>query len=318
MLFEVKDGSQLLFLYQNEPSIVLGRFQNPWNEFRVGLARREGIGVYRRISGGGTVVHGPGNLNFSILSGWPNLRREENLSKIVRAFDGLRLNINSRYDLIAKTASHGEAEFKVSGSAFRQSGKRSMHHGTLLVNADTRQIKRLLMSPPRGLEFRGVRSLPSPIMNLSRLIPGITVLEAMDALARQWAADPIMIDARTFLGEPKFESALKRHESVDWVWHKTPAFRERFTYDDLPEDFPLELEIRDGRIFSALFSGSKRGFSLQTEFLKGLDYQGNLILNAGGSNPPSWLETLAEIVDGDWYASEPNLDSDVNEKNRSY
>ena len=304
LLSEVEDGDRLLLLYQNEPSIVVGRFQNPWNECRTGLARREGIGVYRRISGGGTVVHGPGNLNFSILSGSSNPRREENLDDIVAALDGLglKLSINSRCDLIAKPASSGGAEFKVSGSAFRQSGGRAMHHGTLLVNADTRRIRRLLICPPRQLKIRGIESLPSPVMNLAQLAPGITVPAVMDALSTQWGAGagPTTIDPRAFLGESGFESTLKLYESAAWVWHKTPAFRERFAYDALPAGFPLELEIRDGRIFSAVFPGLKRGFTPQTEFLKGLDYQGNLILDAGGPNSPLWLETLAGIIDGDW------------------
>jgi len=304
LLSKLKDGGRLLLLYQNEPSIVLGRFQNPWNECRTGLARREGIGLYRRISGGGTVVHGPGNLNFSFLSGSPNPLRGEGLLDIVGALDGLglRLGINSRYDLMVRLASHGGAEFKVSGSAFRQSGGRFMHHGTLLVSADTRQIKRLLMRPVRQLEISGVQSLPSPMMNLARLAPEIKVSTVVDALATRWgaAAGPTMIDPGDFLGEPDFKSAMRKHESAAWVWGKTPAFRERFAYIGFPESFPLELEIRDGRIFSAMFSNLKRDFTSQTEFLRGLDYQGHLILDAKGPDSPPWLETLAGIVDGDW------------------
>jgi len=303
LLPELKDGDWLLLLYQNEPSIVVGRFQNPWNECRTGLARREGIGVYRRISGGGTVVHGPGNLNFAFLSGSPDLRREENLADIVAALNGLgpKLSINSRCDLVARSAPHGGAEFKVSGSAFRRSAGRAMHHGTLLVNADTLRIKRLLTRPPRQLKIRGVQSLPSPVMNLTGLAPGITISAVIDALATQWgaASGPTTIDPRTFLNEPIFKSALEKHESAAWVWRKTPPFRERFAYGKLPEGFPLELEIRDGRIFSAMFSDLKRGFTPQTEFLSGLDYQGDSILDAGESDSPPWLETLARIVDGD-------------------
>jgi len=304
LLSGLEDGKRLLLLYQNEPSIVLGRFQNPWNECRIGLARREGVSLYRRVSGGGTVVHGPGNLNFSFLSGSPDSRREENLLNIAGALGGLGLNleVNSRCDLVARTASHGGAEFKVSGSAFRQSGGRAMHHGTLLVSADTRQIERLLMRPPRQLELRGVQSLSSPVMNLTRLAPEIRVSTVINALAAQGgaASGPTTIDPQAFLDEASFESLMKKHESAAWVWRKTPNFRERFAYDGLPDGFPLEFEIRDGRIFSAMFPNLKRGFTAQTEFLRDLDYQGHLILDAGKPDPPPWLNTLAKIVDGDW------------------
>ena len=61
LLSSVSPGEEILFLCVNEPTVVIGRFQNPWRECRTGLARRDGVPLRRRVSGGGTVVHGPGD-----------------------------------------------------------------------------------------------------------------------------------------------------------------------------------------------------------------------------------------------------------------
>lgn len=56
----------------NPESVVLGRFQEMSSELDTELAERKGIQIARRFTGGGTVYHDEGNLNFTIVT-----RREE-------------------------------------------------------------------------------------------------------------------------------------------------------------------------------------------------------------------------------------------------
>jgi hypothetical protein len=59
---------EYVLFYTNQPSIIIGRHQNPFQEFNQDLARRRKIYLVRRISGGGAVYHDPGNLNFSFIT----------------------------------------------------------------------------------------------------------------------------------------------------------------------------------------------------------------------------------------------------------
>ncbi len=61
------DETYLLF-YINEPSIIIGKNQNTFEEINLDYVESKGIHVIRRLSGGGAVYHDLGNLSFSFIT----------------------------------------------------------------------------------------------------------------------------------------------------------------------------------------------------------------------------------------------------------
>ena len=65
-LLKATEGD-FVFIYVNEPSIITGKHQNAYAEINLPYVLENNIPVVRRISGGGTVWHDPGNVNFSFI-----------------------------------------------------------------------------------------------------------------------------------------------------------------------------------------------------------------------------------------------------------
>ena len=188
----------ILFLYTNRPCVVIGRNQNPWLETDLGLltAGRTttvfGLGnidLVRRRSGGGTVFHDEGNVNWSIISPRATFTRDKHVEMVVRALRSLgvhRARVNERHDIVLDqgTSKHGRTDaynthstlyttdvsppLKVSGSAYKLIKGRALHHGTCLLNSEYLNfIPCFLRSKSRQyLQAKGVESVGSPITNV--------------------------------------------------------------------------------------------------------------------------------------------------------
>ena len=127
-------GEDYAFFYINEPSIIIGKHQNAYAEVNLDYVRQNHIKVIRRISGGGTVWHDRGNLNFSFI-----LKGEE--GKQVN-FRGYAQPVVDFLDELGVEASFGPrneilvGDLKISGNAEHIHRKRVLHHGTLLFDSD--------------------------------------------------------------------------------------------------------------------------------------------------------------------------------------
>lgn len=93
----------VMLLWRNNPCVVIGRHQNPWQEANLGVLYDEGIEIARRNSGGGTVYHDPGNLNVTFFTPRERYNRRNNLEIISRTLErewNIQTEINTREDIM--------------------------------------------------------------------------------------------------------------------------------------------------------------------------------------------------------------------------
>lgn len=95
----------LMMVWRNEPCVVIGRHQNPWQEANISHLAEKDISLARRNSGGGTVYHDRGNLNITFFTPRERYDRNYNLELIKRALFrgfGIKSVINKRDDIIVQ------------------------------------------------------------------------------------------------------------------------------------------------------------------------------------------------------------------------
>lgn len=166
----VDENSAIIFLWQNENTIVIGKNQNVYAECKAEEFISSGGQIARRKSGGGAVYHDLGNLNFSILC------RSEFLSKatyqkiISSALKliGLQTEFNGRNDLLIDGR-------KFSGNAFYDNGRVCCQHGTVLVCSDLKKMSYYLTPAQSKLERHHIQSVASRVVNLASVSPSVTV-----------------------------------------------------------------------------------------------------------------------------------------------
>ena len=141
--FKGKDMVDDVFmLWQSEPTVVIGRFQNIWEETNFRFADEHNIQIIRRISGGGAVYQDAGNLCFSfILQNIPleKFNKSTHIQPIVNALAqlGLQADVSKRNDL-----SIGGKKFSGNAMAYRQN--RLLFHGTLLFDSDLDMLEKVI------------------------------------------------------------------------------------------------------------------------------------------------------------------------------
>lgn len=156
---------ELLFLYVNEPSVIIGCNQVVRNEVNSEFCAENDIKIVRRISGGGAVYHDLGNLNYCFIS---NTSTEKSslsadfLEPIIQTmkFFNIPLENGKRKDLWLPCG------FKVSGTASHISKKRELHHGTLLYDSDLVKLQKALLVNEKNSTLKGIASVPAIVNNI--------------------------------------------------------------------------------------------------------------------------------------------------------
>ena len=254
--------STVLFLYVNRACVVIGRNQNPWLEVDLRLLRdapalktqesltqqenASEVLLVRRRSGGGTVFHDEGNVNYSVICPTPEFTRDKHVEMVVDAIRKAnpRARVNERHDIVIDQgdmlpegrwpspsdmhrtayASRG-VPLKVSGSAYKLTRQRSLHHGTcLLASPNLGSIAQYLRSPAKPfMTARGVESVRSPVANIhmvsARAVENIVSefqLQVVEAFSKMHS---IGEEAMVAFSQPNRNSfkPLLDHQAVGYV-----------------------------------------------------------------------------------------------------
>ncbi len=256
LLDRVEPGQCILYLWQNENTIVIGRNQNPWKECRTELFESEGGKLARRLSGGGAVFHDIGNLNFTFLASREVYNLEKQVRVILDAVKslGIEAEMSGRNDLTADGR-------KFSGNAFCFRKTTAYHHGTVLVSADFEKLSKYLQVSTEKMKSKGIQSVQSRVVNLSELQPSLTISAMTDALIASFReayectapVEETIKDGNA--GRDALEELYCKYSSWAWRYGEAPKFdvdmETRFPWGGVEVGLKLENGvIKDASVFS--------------------------------------------------------------------
>lgn len=163
---KTKYDEPILLLWQNGPSVIVGKFQNTLEEINYDYIREKGIKVVRRNTGGGAVYHDLGNLNYSFII--PNVEMKVDFKtfttpivKALRSY-GIDAEQTGRNDILA-----GGRKF--SGNAQQFSGHKLLHHGTLMFDVHMEDVADALNVKAGKFKSKATKSVRSRVTNLKPL-----------------------------------------------------------------------------------------------------------------------------------------------------
>jgi lipoate-protein ligase A len=190
----------LMFWEPRDNFVVVGYANKVATEVNVSACEAKGIPIFRRCSGGGTVVQMAGGLNYSLIlridanaptrniTSANQFIMEKNRAAIETEFrdqnSEARISVNGYTDLaLATHHSSPITAKKFAGNSQRRRKNFLLFHGTLLLNCDLNLISELLLMPSLQPDYRASRSHADFLTNLN-----LSTEKIKAALAKEWNA----------------------------------------------------------------------------------------------------------------------------------
>ena len=258
----LKNSTEDYFLlWQNEPTVVIGKNQNAFAEINLGFTKEKGIRVARRITGGGAVYHDLGNLNFSYISNEDcgEIDFDIYTKPIINALleMGLPARLSGRNDILLD-------EKKISGNAQAHYGGRVLHHGTLLFDSELGILSSALNTDIEKLKAKAIKSTRSRVTNIKPYLNSDYsisdfIAEIKNKIAEQFSPTIIEIEKNE-----EIDSLAKRNASAEWLFPKkdflsnyTFSAKKRFDFGIVSIFLDMKNEIISSAKIQGDFFGKK-------------------------------------------------------------
>lgn len=243
----------------NNSSVIIGKHQVAHRETDTEFVTENNIPVIRRISGGGTVYHDNGNINFSFIiqhkkGNQIDFRKYTQPVIEFLASQGVEAYFEGKSDLKVNG-------FKISGNAEHVCGERILHHGTLLFDTRLDFMNRTLRRDASCYSTRAVNSNPSSVINLKDIMWKIRSAEELKDIM----LDYFRMQKGNSPGEltpddiPKIESlAVSKYHTWEWNYAYGPEYQfiSKFKINDI--NCSCRMFVKDGIIRECITEGTGR------------------------------------------------------------
>ena len=225
-VFERMDKSKSYFmLWQNDNTIVVGKYQNTAEEIDQAYVDAHGIRVARRLSGGGAVYHDRGNLNFTFIvdrADAPGLNFKIFVEPVIRALArfGVHAEFTGRNDLTIDG-------MKFSGNAQYARRGRLLHHGCIMLDSNLTSVADALRVKEAKFDSKAVKSVRSRVTTINAHAPTPISMEDFKEALKECAMASGALEPCTLTEEDLAAIRKLRDEKyATWAWNYgfSPAY----------------------------------------------------------------------------------------------
>ena len=205
----------VFMLWQNEPTVVIGKNQNAYAELNMEYIKNNNIHIARRITGGGAVYHDLGNINYTFISSKNSQKGidfEYFTKPILDALSelGLEASLSGRNDILIDGK-------KISGNAQFTNQNKVLHHGTLLFESDLSVLSQALKVDEEKIKSKAIKSVRSRVTNIKNHLGNYSVSDFIN-LIKDFIVKKFSPDIITPPKNDKIKPFLDKYESVDWIF----------------------------------------------------------------------------------------------------
>lgn len=248
----------IFMLWCSTPSVIVGKHQNALGELNFEYIDEHNIRIARRLSGGGTVYHDKGNLNFTFIVNGEKGKLVDFKKFITPIMNilvdmGLDIEYGKRNDLFIDTK-------KVSGNAEHVFKKRTLHHGTLLLHANLNHLRNSIKITPGKYTDKAVKSVRSSVANISDYLT--TPIE-MESFRKNILHSVLNKTPGASMGSLKedeiktiSELIKEKYNTWEWIFGYSPKFTFHNTIDLNNKKAEIDMFVEKGIIKEVQISGS--------------------------------------------------------------
>ncbi len=267
-------------LWRNKPSVVIGKHQNTFKEINHKFVSEHNILVARRITGGGTVYHDFGNLNFTLITKVDHFDIMDIKAYIIPIVQVLnKMGINAQLSERNSITIDGK---KISGTAEAFTNKKLLCHGTLLFDTDINALNKALKVEEEKIESKSVKSVPGEVANIKDFLnKKYDILNFENEILTQISSD---IPFREYsLNENDIKNikklAKEKFSIWNWIYGESPPFTIRNTKKFPFGNITFSADIERGAVVKKIcFKGDIINFSNISyieELLRGKKFERN-------------------------------------------
>jgi lipoate---protein ligase len=251
-------NEEYLILGINNPSVIIGKHQSAHREVNTKFVIEKDIPVIRRISGGGTVFHDEGNLNFTFIR-QSEPGKQVDFQKYTQPVIDFLLSLS----VVAKFEGKNDLKvggLKISGNAEHVHRNRVLHHGTLLFSTSLDMLRNSIRKDTSFYTSRAVESSPSSVMNLNEKLKSFrNIYEFRSEMMNYFLynmTDTVIHKLTPSETEIAESLAISKYKTWEWNWAYGPEYTFNNSFQIKGIHHSCSLFVKAGIIWKCNIEGS--------------------------------------------------------------